>query len=78
MVVDQFSKYGHFIPLVHPYTTESSAKAFFMENFLLNGLPEMIVAGREKVFQSAFRKELFRLFESQLAFSTAYHPQSDG
>jgi hypothetical protein len=28
-VVDQFSKYAHFIPLCHPYSTSSVARAFF-------------------------------------------------
>lgn len=31
VIVDRFSKYSHFIPLAHPYTAATVAKAF-MEN----------------------------------------------
>lgn len=37
-VVDLFSKYVHFIPLPHPYTTTSDAHAFFDEIVRLHGI----------------------------------------
>ena len=44
----------------------------------LHGLPTTIVTDRDKIFVSAFRKELFKLYDIQLQLSTAYHPQMDG
>jgi hypothetical protein len=38
MVVDRFSKYCHFIPLAHPYSAESMARAFFTEIVRLHGV----------------------------------------
>ncbi|XP_068651590.1 uncharacterized protein [Aristolochia californica] len=39
VVVDQFSKYGHFIPLAHPYTAIRVAQTFLEQIVRLHGLP---------------------------------------
>lgn len=53
VVVDRFSKYVHFIPLLHPYTTVSVAYIFFSHIVRLHGLLESIVSDRD-VFTSNF------------------------
>lgn len=42
------------------------------------GLPQKTISDRGSVFTAAFTRELGKLLGIKLAFSTAYHPQSDG
>lgn len=57
VVVDKFSKYGHFIPLAHPYTASKVAHLFMSTVYRLHGLPEAIISDRDRVFTSTFWKE---------------------
>jgi hypothetical protein len=78
VVVDRFSKYGHFTPLKHPYTAPQVAQTFFEVIFRLHGIPTSIVCDRDPVFTGIFWRELFRLHSTKFNFSSAYHPQTDG
>lgn len=78
VMVDRFTKYAHFIPVKHPYTAVTIAKVVFDNVVKLHGLPKSIVLDRDKVFTSIFWEELFKLMGTQLVFSSAYHPQTDG
>lgn len=78
VVVDRLGKYGHFIPLKHPYTAKSVAQVFLDTVVRLHGLPDTITSDRDAVFLSNFWQELFTLQGVQLNTSSAYHPQSDG
>ena len=74
VVVDRLSKYAHFIPIRHPYTVMMVAVAFMREVVCLHGIPESIVMDRDKVFQSHFLRELFKMQGTILKRSTTYHP----
>jgi hypothetical protein len=77
-VVDRFNKYSHFIPLAHPYSTESVAQAFLADIVRLHGVPQSIVLDRDPIFTSTFWRELMRLVGTKLHMTTAFHPQSNG
>ncbi|XP_068651580.1 uncharacterized protein [Aristolochia californica] len=78
VVVDCFSKYGHFIALSHPYIAVHLAQ-IFMDNIVrLHRLLETITSDRDALFTSTFWKDLFRLQGTKLAFSSAYHPRLMG
>jgi hypothetical protein len=76
-VVDRFSKYMHFIPLSHPYTATTVARAFFTNIVRLHGLPSYVVSDHDPAFMSNFWRELFKLSRVTLHTSTAFHPQID-
>ena len=78
VVVDKLTKYVHFLPFSHPYTTVKVATMFMKDIFRLYGMPQSIVSDRDVVFTSKFWAELFRIQGSDLAMSSAYHPQTDG
>jgi hypothetical protein len=77
-VADKFSKFTHFIPLSHPYSANSVAKAFFDHTVHLHRMPCSITSHRDPVFTSMFWKEIFQLAGVSLRFSSAFHPQTDG
>lgn len=72
-----FIKYAHFLPLVHPFSASGVAKIFLDNVVKLHGVPQIIVSDRDKVFTNLFWEELFKSLGTSLAFSTAYHHQSD-
>lgn len=78
VVVDRLTKYGHFLPLAHPYTAETVAQLFFEQIFCLHRMPRSIVCDQDPTFTSHFWTELFCLHGTRFNFSSAYHPQTDG
>jgi hypothetical protein len=78
VIMDRFTKYDHFFPVKHPYSAASIAELFLDNIVKLHGVPKSIVSDRDKVFTSSFWTELFKLLQTDLKFSSAYHPQSDG
>ena len=44
IVVDSFTKYGHFLPLLHPFTAAVVAKLFLNNVYRLHCLPTAIIS----------------------------------
>jgi hypothetical protein len=78
VIVDRLTKYAHFLPLKHPYTAKLVAKAFVETMVKLHGVPLSIISDRDRVFTSAFWKEIITTVGTKLHYSIAYHPQTDG
>lgn len=78
VVVDRFSKYAVFIPAPHACTADVAAGLFFRNVVKYFGLPEDIISDRDTRFTGRFWTTLFGLVGSELKFSTANHPQTDG
>jgi hypothetical protein len=78
MVIDKLSKSAHFIPIKSIFKAINIAEIFMKENFRLHGIPKMVISDRDVKFTSSFWKELFAGLNTNLNFSTSYHPQTDG
>lgn len=77
-VIDRLTKHAILFPFSHLYTNIKVAQVFFVGVFKLHGMPKSAVSNRDAAFTSSFWKELFQLQGTTLAFSYAYHPQTDG
>ena len=78
VVIDLLTKYGHFIPLRHPFSASDVAKAFFHNVYHLHGLPGALISDHDRIFTSHFWSDLFKLADVKLCRNMAYHPQPDG
>jgi hypothetical protein len=74
VVVDRFSKYGHFLPLQHPFTASKVAKVFLDNIYKLHGLSVNIISDRDRVFTSGFWQHLFHLTDTKGVFVWDYNP----
>ena len=76
--VDKLSKMVHIAACKTEINAIDSAKLFMHEVHRLYGMPRKIVSDRDGRFTGNFFKEVTRLMGTRQAFSTAFHPQTDG
>ena len=74
VVIDKLPKYGHFIPLHHPFIAVIAVEAFLNTTYKLHGMPLSIVSDRDRILTSLFCKELFQHTQgTQMRISSARH-----
>uniref|UniRef100_A0A8R7U7A6 Integrase catalytic domain-containing protein n=1 Tax=Triticum urartu TaxID=4572 RepID=A0A8R7U7A6_TRIUA len=77
-IVDKHTKFAHFLPMSHPYTTAKCALLYMNNIYSAHGLPASIISDQDPVFTSHFWQELFKQVGTQLRMRTINHPQTDG
>ncbi|CAI7862164.1 unnamed protein product [Closterium sp. NIES-53] len=78
VVIDKFSKMGHFIPTNATATTEATTHLFFDRIITIHGIPATLISYRDPKFTSNFLRELMGLLGTKLAMSSTYQPQTGG
>ncbi|KAF8751565.1 hypothetical protein RHS01_08145 [Rhizoctonia solani] len=78
VVIDSFSKFGHFIPTTKKVTSKGLADLFISHVWKLHGLPVKTISDRGTTFTGKFLRALYQRLGVKPAFSSAYHPELDG
>lgn len=78
VVVDIFSKGIHLGMLPSHYITYTVTPLFLDIIAKHHGMPKSLVFDQDPLFISKFWQKLFKLSDTKLCMSSAYHPQSDG
>ncbi|XP_073130772.1 uncharacterized protein [Henckelia pumila] len=78
VIVDRLTKSAHFIPVRNIFSMNQYAELYIREIVRLHGVQVRIVSDRDPKFTSNFWGSLHRRLGTKLAFSTAFHPQTDG
>jgi hypothetical protein len=76
--VDKITKAAHFIPQKTTHKASDVVDIFLKEVARLHRIPKMIMSDREPKYTSNLWKGMFKGFITNMNFSTAYHPESDG
>jgi transposase InsO family protein len=78
VTVDRLTKVAHFIPIKITYSEPQLVELYMSRVVCLHGVSKKIVSDRGTQFTSKFSERLHESLDTQLCFSSSYHPQMDG
>jgi hypothetical protein len=78
VIMDRLTKVAYFIPVKTTYSGPQLAELYMSRIICLHGVPKKIISDRGTQFTSKFWEKLHETLDTQLHFSSAYHPQIDG
>ena len=78
VVVCRLTKMAHFIPTTTKCSGADLVTLFIREIVRIHGMPSVIVSDRDPRWTGHFWRAFFRALGTKLAFSSSYHPQTDG
>ena len=78
VIVDRLTKCAHFIAIRSNWKPAKLAELYLQHIVRLHSIPSSIVSDRDGRFISEFWKKLHEGLGTQLNFSTAFQPQTDG
>jgi transposase InsO family protein len=76
--MDRLTKVAHFIPVKTTYSGSQLAELYMSRIVCLHGVLKKIMSDRGTQFTSRFWERLHEALDTQLRFSSAFHPQTDG
>jgi transposase InsO family protein len=76
--MDRLTKVAHFIPIKTTYSRPQLVELYMSRIICLHGVPKKIVSDRGTQFTLKFLERLHETLDTQLRFSSAYHPQTYG
>jgi hypothetical protein len=74
VIVDRLTKVAHFIPVKTTYSGPQQVELYMLRIVCLHGVPKKIVSDRGTQFTSKFWGRLQETLDTQLCFTSAYHP----
>ena len=78
VIVDRLTKSAHFLAIRRTDPLDRLADLYCREIIRLHSVPLSIISDRDPRFTSRFWQSLQQALGTQLRFSTAFHPQTDG
>jgi transposase InsO family protein len=78
VIVDRLTNVAHFIPVKTTYFGPQLAELYMSRIICLYRVPKKIVSDRGTQFTLMFWERLHETLDTQLRFSSSYHPQTDG
>jgi hypothetical protein len=78
VIVDRLTKVAHFLPVKTNYSVSRLAELYADNILKLHGALRSIVSDRGPQFTAQFWKSLHASMGTELNYSTAFHPQTDG